>query len=85
MNDPMKAVASPAAVSSSSAEANLTFTQALQTEPDANIFVAAQRGDVDLLRQLIESGKAKATDKDDANMYVVLCVGNQGELTVSIM
>jgi hypothetical protein len=70
MNDPMKADASPAAVSSSSAEANLTFIQALQTEPADNIFIAAQRGDVDLIRQLIESGKAKATDKDDANMCV---------------
>lgn len=69
MNDSsMKADASPAAVSTSSAEANLSFAQALQAEPDANIFLAAQRGDVDLIRDLIESGKAKATDKDDANM-----------------
>jgi hypothetical protein len=68
----MKADASPAAVSTSSAEANLSFAQALQTEPDPNIFIAAQRGDVDLIRQLIESGKAKATDKDDANMYAML-------------
>jgi palmitoyltransferase len=72
MNDPsMKADASPAAVSQSSAEANLTFTQALQTEPEVNIFVAAMRGDVDLIRELIESGKAKATDKDSANMCVM--------------
>lgn len=32
------------------------------------IFVAAQRGDVSLLRELIESGKAKATDRDDQNI-----------------
>lgn len=37
----------------------------------ANIFVAAQRGDIDLIRELIESGKASATDKDDANMCVL--------------
>ena len=73
MNDPsMKADASPAAVSQSSAQADLTFTQALQTEPDTNIFLAAQRGDVDLIRELIESGKAKATDKDEANMCAML-------------
>jgi len=79
MNDlSKKADASPAAVSSSSAEANLTFTQALQTDPEINIFVAAQRGDVDLLRQLIESGRAKATDKDEANMYVAPCLSDQG-------
>jgi len=33
-----------------------------------NIFLAAQRGDVDTLRQLIESGQAKATDRDEANI-----------------
>jgi ankyrin repeat protein len=32
---------------------------------EQNIFVAAQRGDVGLLRELIESGKAKATDRDN--------------------
>lgn len=33
-----------------------------------NIFVAAQKGDLDLLRELIESGKAKATDRDNDNV-----------------
>jgi ankyrin repeat protein len=33
-----------------------------------NIFVAAQRGDVQHLRQLIESGQAKATDRDSQNI-----------------
>jgi palmitoyltransferase len=33
-----------------------------------NIFVAAQRGDVDLMRQLIESGQASATDRDAQNI-----------------
>lgn len=73
MNDPatMKGAASAPAVSSGSAEGNLTFAQALQDGPsgDTNIFIAAQRGDVALIRELIESGRAKATDKDDSNMY----------------
>ncbi|THG97426.1 hypothetical protein EW026_g4572 [Hermanssonia centrifuga] len=47
--------------------ANPTFSQGLQTSED-NIFVAAQRGDVDALRSLIESGKAKATDRDSQNI-----------------
>lgn len=33
-----------------------------------NIFVAAQRGDVATLRDLIESGKAAATDRDEQNV-----------------
>ena len=33
-----------------------------------NIFVAAQRGDVDTIRSLIESGKASATDRDEQNI-----------------
>ena len=36
--------------------------------PQASIFVAAQRGDVELLRDLIESGKASATDRDPQNI-----------------
>ena len=34
----------------------------------ASIFVASQRGDVELLRELIESGKASATDRDPQNI-----------------
>ncbi|KAH9932845.1 palmitoyltransferase AKR1 [Amylocystis lapponica] len=76
MSDPTsivspKADPSATAVTTSSVSAtHLTFTQALQTvqEQDANIFVAAQRGDVNLLRELIESGKARATDRDEQNI-----------------
>lgn len=32
------------------------------------IFVAAQRGDVELIKRLIASGKAKATDRDESNI-----------------
>ncbi|KAI0087499.1 ankyrin [Irpex rosettiformis] len=37
-------------------------------DTQANIFVAAQRGDLDALRHLIESGQAKATDRDEQNI-----------------
>jgi palmitoyltransferase ZDHHC13/17 len=30
--------------------------------------VAAQRGDLDVVRHLVESGKAKATDRDEQNI-----------------
>ncbi|KAI0791075.1 palmitoyltransferase AKR1 [Abortiporus biennis] len=67
-----KSQPSASTVSQASAEAtNLSFAQALQTvviEPEANIFVAAQRGDVQTLKELIESGKASATDRDDQNI-----------------
>jgi palmitoyltransferase ZDHHC13/17 len=34
----------------------------------SNIFVAAQRGDIKLLQHLIESGQARATDRDEQNI-----------------
>jgi palmitoyltransferase len=34
----------------------------------SNIFVAAQRGDLNLIRELIESGRARATDRDEQNI-----------------
>ncbi|KAG8968726.1 palmitoyltransferase akr1 [Tulasnella sp. 425] len=49
-----------------SAPANPTATVVHDEAP--NVFLAAQRGDVDALRQLIESGRAKATDRDDQNV-----------------
>ena len=72
MNDSKtKGEAAAPAVSSSSAEGSMTLHQALQSGPsEDNIFIAAQRGDVATIREFIESGRAKATDKDDANMYV---------------
>ncbi|KAG9005189.1 palmitoyltransferase akr1 [Tulasnella sp. 427] len=54
------------ATGAGSAPANPTRTVA-QHEPP-NIFLAAQRGDVDTLKDLIDSGKAKATDRDDQNV-----------------
>ncbi|OBZ74694.1 Palmitoyltransferase AKR1 [Grifola frondosa] len=76
MDDPTAIVSSKgepsasAITPASASAAQLTFTQALQTidHPDITVFVAAQRGDVDALRELIESGKAKATDRDDQNI-----------------
>ncbi|KAG8931360.1 palmitoyltransferase akr1 [Tulasnella sp. 417] len=50
----------------SSAPANPLRTVANDEPP--SIFLAAQRGDVETLKQLIESGAAKATDRDDQNV-----------------
>ncbi|KAG6890142.1 hypothetical protein C0995_011435 [Termitomyces sp. Mi166 len=66
-----KAEPSTSLVNTESAVAsNMTFQQPRDSpsSSDANIFSAAQRGDVDLLRELIESGRAKATDRDDQNI-----------------
>ncbi|KAK7055514.1 Palmitoyltransferase [Favolaschia claudopus] len=62
---------STAAVSQDNATADLSFTQALnQTTPeeDTNIFVASQRGDVATIRSLLDSGRARATDRDAQNI-----------------
>jgi ankyrin repeat protein len=40
----------------------------LKNDQQENIFVAAQRGDVQHIRELIESGSAKATDRDSQNI-----------------
>ncbi len=36
--------------------------------PQSDIFVAAQRGDVHIIREFIESGRARATDRDEQNI-----------------
>ncbi|KAI5115998.1 hypothetical protein M0805_009257 [Coniferiporia weirii] len=51
--------------------ANLSFAQqATQTvhETEMNIFIAAQRGEVETIKMLIESGKAHASDRDEQNI-----------------
>ncbi|THH12426.1 hypothetical protein EW146_g7710 [Bondarzewia mesenterica] len=55
---------------SATATAFNTPTSHLRTtaEPEVNIFVASQRGDISLMRELIESGKARATDRDEQNI-----------------
>ena len=40
----------------------------IQSLVQSSIFVAAQRGDVELIRELITSGKASATDRDPQNI-----------------
>jgi len=47
-----------------------SFSQGRDPLPDAEttIFAAAQRGDVNLIRELIESGRANATDRDEQNI-----------------
>jgi len=67
----MKSPPSTSLVSTESATAtNLSFSPALTNaaNEEASIFVASQRGDVELLRELIESGKATATDRDPQNI-----------------
>ncbi|KAL0566951.1 palmitoyltransferase akr1 [Marasmius crinis-equi] len=62
-----KSEPSASAVTSDSAIAGFSQEQTVHN-PENNIFVAAQRGDVALIRELIESGQAKATDRDDQNI-----------------
>ncbi|KAG5337091.1 hypothetical protein C0989_010832 [Termitomyces sp. Mn162] len=76
MDDPSALVSAKAEPSTSlvntesAVSSNMTFqqTQNPPSSSDTNIFSAAQRGDVNLLRDLIESGRAKATDRDDQNI-----------------
>ncbi|THU82712.1 ankyrin [Dendrothele bispora CBS 962.96] len=72
MDDPTALVSTQSELAASSVTqesaviTNLSFSQE-QTihNPEANIFVAAQRGDVELIRQLIaKSGQVKTTDCD---------------------
>ncbi|KAK7045356.1 palmitoyltransferase akr1 [Paramarasmius palmivorus] len=65
-----KSTPSASAVNQESAMA-ASFSQDQQQtihNPETNIFVAAQRGDIALIRQLIESGQASATDRDEQNI-----------------
>jgi len=66
----IKSAPSTSLVSTESATAtDMTFAQALgEPNDEASIFVAAQRGDVELMRELINSGKASATDRDPQNI-----------------
>jgi palmitoyltransferase len=38
------------------------------TVTQAEIISAAQRGDINAIRELLESGKSKVTDRDDQNV-----------------
>ncbi|KAI3614840.1 palmitoyltransferase akr1 [Moniliophthora roreri] len=72
MDDPTgivskKSEPSASAVNQESAMAAFSQEQTVH-HPENNIFVAAQRGDVALIRSLIESGQAKATDRDEQNI-----------------
>ncbi|KDQ08952.1 hypothetical protein BOTBODRAFT_540043 [Botryobasidium botryosum FD-172 SS1] len=43
-------------------------TRTTHESEEVNIFSAAQRGDVQQIRELVESGRAKVTDRDDQNV-----------------
>ncbi|CAA7262320.1 unnamed protein product [Cyclocybe aegerita] len=68
----IKSPPSTSLVSTETATAtDMSFSQALANSnpsEEASIFVAAQRGDVELMRELINSGKANATDRDPQNI-----------------
>lgn len=69
--DRFKSQASVATTSDQSATATMSFSQALEdtaNDVDSNIFVAAQRGDLALIKTLIESGGATANDRDPQNI-----------------
>ncbi|CCM05821.1 uncharacterized protein FIBRA_08055 [Fibroporia radiculosa] len=69
--EPSATAVTPASVSGTHTTfSQLPHGQTMQ-EPEAstaNIFLAAQRGDVNTIRELIESGNAKATDRDEQNI-----------------
>ncbi|KAG8879379.1 palmitoyltransferase akr1, partial [Tulasnella sp. 331] len=52
---------------SGNGEAVLQTSTVVAEEPP-NIFLASQRGDLETVRRLIDSGQAKATDRDDQNI-----------------
>jgi len=59
------------AVAGDQATGSVSIHEALRDGPEPeedNFFVAAQKGDVDTLKRLIESGKATATDRDEQNI-----------------
>ncbi|KAF5334954.1 hypothetical protein D9611_009976 [Ephemerocybe angulata] len=71
MDDLVHAKAPPSAslVNLDSATATPSFSQTqTMVHDEMSVFVAAQRGDVAALRQLIESGSASATDRDEQNV-----------------
>ncbi|KAI9507933.1 palmitoyltransferase AKR1 [Russula earlei] len=70
---PLKSDHSPSAITSATVAATdlsaptLALTSQAPTD-EPNVFLAAQRGDINLIRQLIESGRARATDRDEQNI-----------------
>ncbi|KAF6750423.1 ankyrin repeat-containing domain protein [Ephemerocybe angulata] len=71
MDDLVHAKSPPSAslVNLDSATATPSFSQTqTMVHDEMSVFVAAQRGDVAALRQLIESGSASATDRDEQNV-----------------
>ncbi|KAG6826435.1 hypothetical protein H0H92_015809 [Tricholoma furcatifolium] len=68
MEDILAAKSEPSVNTEAAVASNISFQHAQPQDNEVNIFTAAQRGDVDLIRQLIESGKASATDRDPQNI-----------------
>ncbi|KAG8933458.1 palmitoyltransferase akr1 [Tulasnella sp. 419] len=67
-SDPTQIVAGKASASLSTDNTNASPTRTVVNPEPSNIFVAAQRGDLETVKALIESGEAKATDRDEQNI-----------------
>ncbi|OJA20991.1 hypothetical protein AZE42_09129, partial [Rhizopogon vesiculosus] len=66
MNEPKKSDPTTQVIHEQATATNVSYTQ--PSQPMAEIISAAQRGDLDTIRELVESGKAKVTDRDDQNV-----------------
>ncbi|KAG2131648.1 hypothetical protein DEU56DRAFT_813630 [Suillus clintonianus] len=67
MNEPKKSDPTTQVVHEQATATNISYSQP-SVEPVAEIISAAQRGDLNAIRELIESGKCKVTDRDDQNV-----------------
>ncbi|KAK2460369.1 hypothetical protein APHAL10511_007534 [Amanita phalloides] len=70
--NPKSDLSSSVVVAESATATNISYIHPQDPTANAtqevNIFIAAQRGDVQLMRELIDSGKARATDRDAQNI-----------------
>ncbi|KAG2117174.1 uncharacterized protein F5147DRAFT_604664 [Suillus discolor] len=67
MNEPKKSDPTTQVVHEEATATNISYSQP-PAEPVAEIISAAQRGDLNTIRELVESGECKVTDRDDQNV-----------------
>ncbi|KAG2363595.1 hypothetical protein BDR07DRAFT_1460170 [Suillus spraguei] len=67
MNEPKKSDPTTQVVHEQATATNISYSQP-SAQPVAEIISAAQRGDLNAIRELVESGKCKVTDRDDQNV-----------------
>ena len=82
MNEPKKSDPTTQVIHEQATATNVSYSQPSQPMvivaspvrlpltviPQAEIISAAQRGDLNTIRELVESGKAKVTDRDEQNV-----------------